>query len=220
MLQGEQMHLWGQLAQSSRSAPRRRGRVVQLVGETCGELAQGDHLLLLDALAPAHFLLESGLHHLQVVRLAPLFRDLAVGYTMDVDSRITRLLTGRVGAQVLAPVDAGTREPARHHVALGDLILDGEAGVGEHGEHVGERALVVLAARLLARQEAAVDEIFGHQLVERFHVAPRLRFQESTSEGLVLFGHRFLPRCRCFAVQAYHPTKPNKPHYASGTSPE
>jgi hypothetical protein len=98
VLEGEELRLEGRLPQSLRRPLSRSGRVVQLVGEPGGELAQSRHLLLLYALASAHLLLEGRLHHLQVVRFAPFFNDLAVGYAMDGDARIARLLTGWVNA--------------------------------------------------------------------------------------------------------------------------
>src|SRR5918997_1336760 len=139
VLEGKQLCLENPLAQSPRRASRRCGRVVQLVGKPGGELAQSRHFLLLDALTPAHLLLEGGLHYLQVVRFAPFFRDLAVGYAVDRNARIARLLTGWVDSQERAMVNAGSREPADHLVTFGDLGLNSEAGIDEHREHVGER---------------------------------------------------------------------------------
>src|SRR5215210_8858655 len=110
MLKGEQLRLEGNLAQSHYRASRCCGRVVQLVGKPGREFAQCRHLLLFDALAPTHLLLEGELNHLQVVRLTPFFGDLAAGNAMDVDARIARLLTSRVGSQEFAPVNAGSRE--------------------------------------------------------------------------------------------------------------
>jgi hypothetical protein len=56
---------------------------------------------------------------------------------------------------------------ARYHdvVAVGCLVLDGGADVGECGVILRDSTQVALAARVLAGKQSVVDEVGGEQFV-------------------------------------------------------
>jgi hypothetical protein len=72
-------------------------------------------------------------------------------------------------------------------VALGDLLLDGEAGGREGIVDLLYRAPEVLAGRTLSGHQGAVDEVGGQQLVYDIEVPFDQLLQEAANDGLVLF---------------------------------
>ena len=62
-------------------------------------------------------------------------------------------------------MDAARSEAGHHLVALGYLVMDDEAEVGEGGVICGDRPLVTLAIGLLTEKQTMIDEVGGEQLV-------------------------------------------------------
>src|SRR5215210_164589 len=106
---------------------------------------------------------------------------------MDADARIICFLAAGRYAQELTPVDAPRRKPGDYHVSLGYLGLDVEVSEGEGSTKFGYGALVPLPARLLTRQQAAVDEVWSQDFIHGGHVAliPDL-LEELADHGLVV----------------------------------
>src|SRR5918995_319560 len=116
-------------------------------------------------------------------------------------------------------VDAAPRKPACDEIPFDYLAFDPEAGMGEGCMHLLYRALVVLATRSLARQEAAVGEVGGHQLTEGLQVGVGLRFQEATHQGLVPFCPHAMLLMPIHATRPSYPRNRTPAHCANRSTP-
>jgi hypothetical protein len=74
-----------------------------------------------------------------------------------------------------------------HVVAVGRLVLDGGANIGETGVILSDSLNVALAVRGLAGKQAVIDEVGGEQFVDHVQVALGLRLQEAAHHSLILF---------------------------------
>src|SRR5215217_3418051 len=128
--------------------------------------------LLLDPLTLAYLFLQALLGQPQdSAPLAPLLGDLATHYPMDDDARRLVLLTGRRYAHEFpSVVHTPYGEAAHNLVVCRYLVFDDVAELGEGGVILGYRPLVTLAVRILARKQAAVDEVFGQYPIKRVQI--------------------------------------------------
>src|SRR5215212_5190287 len=134
-----------------------------------------------------YFLFESRHHYVYIVRLAPLLSDLVPRYAVNVDARREPLLAGGSHAQELALVDTSPRIPGDDLVPFGDLVINGEADVGEGGSILCNSQYVGLAiGSLLAGHQAPVDEVRGHHLPYLVEVTLGVCLVETADQSLLL----------------------------------
>src|SRR5215213_10553341 len=122
---------------------------------------------MLYALALDPLSLQTPPHCIRKTRtLAPLLDDLALGNAVDDDTSSLDLHSARREAQILPSIVGALRGEATYHlVPFGCLILDEYAGVGDGGRELGDYLHEALAARLLARLQAMINEVGGEQLL-------------------------------------------------------
>jgi hypothetical protein len=73
-------------------------------------------------------------------------------------------------------------------VAFGYLLIYGDVGVREGSLHLGNRPLEGLTIRLLAGQQAKVDEVWRQQFIDHVEVTFVQLLYETADQGLI-----FLP---------------------------
>src|SRR5262245_64793573 len=85
------------------------------------------------SIAPGRVSLDGAelLHQAELIHVRPAFHDLAAGDAIDVGSRQTDLPAGGRDTLELAPMRPAGGPASHHHVAFGNLILDGEVKVRE-----------------------------------------------------------------------------------------
>src|SRR5829696_2653795 len=151
--------------------------------------------LLLDVLTLAYLLLQALLGQPEDSGpLAPLLGDLATHYPMDDDARRLVLLTGRRYAHEFpSVVHTPYGEAAHNLVVCRYLVFDDVAELGEGGVILGYRPLVTLAVRILARKQAAVDEVFGQYSIKRVQIPFALRLEETPYQSQIFFRRHSTP---------------------------
>ena len=79
--------------------------------------------------------------------------------------RLTLLVSGSYAEIRPSVVDGARRKASYHHVAIGRLVLEGGAGVGEGGVILCDPLDVALAPRVLAGKRGMIDEVGREQFV-------------------------------------------------------
>src|SRR6266511_1175205 len=113
------------------------------------------------------------LEQAELVEEAPALDELPARNPVDVDPGGGRLLPRRRHPHQLALVCAGRRPTRDDGLALNDLLVDGDAQVGERlAVHDDDLAEPLPATDLLRRADDRPDEVISDQLVD--HLKPAL----------------------------------------------
>jgi len=131
-------------------------------------------------------------NHAEVIIIAPVFYELSVGETHDVNPGHCHLLASGGNAEELALVGAVHRDTDRHFVALGDRFLVLPMQVWESGTQNGDDLFVALQSVLQAGRVRVVDEIAGHDFVchpGSCNPVPlvQILIKKAADEGFVVF---------------------------------
>lgn len=132
------------------------------------------------------------LHHSKVVIIAPVFHELAVGITHDVNSGYCDLLSGRGNTEKLTPVGSVHCNTYRYFVAFGYQILEIPMQVGEGRTKYRHDLFVALETMLQAGWVRMIDEIGGDEFICRLGACDlvplvQVLIKNASGEGLVLF---------------------------------
>src|SRR5215211_357982 len=128
------------------------------------------------------------LHHAQGVVVDPGLLHLAAGDAVELYARHRHLITGWGDAHEITLMCALTGPSGHDPVSFGDLILDGEMGVGVGATVHGHVLLYALRTAHLLGDGGIVEYVVGgEELVRQLQVtSPEDLFEKSADNGLVL----------------------------------